>query len=88
MTRYDLKPTEEQRVKNFYGKAYVEVEPNKETLYSYNTKIISRDSRGALTKYWDDWSATTGRHIKAFCDLDKKQYEELKCESDFKINNI
>ena len=49
-----------------------------ETLYSYGTPIIKRLTDGTLKKLWDGWSATTGRHIKAFCGLNKKQYLELE----------
>lgn len=32
---------------------------------------------GELVKLWDGWSATTGRHIKAFCGLNKAAYMAL-----------
>ena len=75
--RYELNPVDGR--KSFYGKCYVEedTDTGDKTLYSYNTKIITKKSNGELIKYWDDWSSTTGRHIKAFCGLDKKGYEAL-----------
>jgi len=33
---------------------------------------------GELKRLWfSDWTATTGRHIKSFCGLNKKQFMEL-----------
>lgn len=42
-----------------------------ETLLSYGTPIIKRLVSGELVKLWDGWTATTGRHIRAFCGLNK-----------------
>lgn len=76
MSKYELRPTDER--KSFYGKAVVMVEDNgTETLYSYNTPIIKRLVSGELVKLWDGWTATTGRHIKAFCGLSKAEYMSL-----------
>ena len=76
MKTYELKPTDGR--KSFYGKAVVMVEDNgTETLFSYNTPIINRLVSGELVKLWDGWTATTGRHIKAFCGLSKAEYMSL-----------
>lgn len=76
MKEYELKPTDGR--KSFYGKAVVMVEDNgTETLYSYNTPIIKRLVSGELVKLWDGWTATTGRHIQAFCGLNKAAYMSL-----------
>lgn len=76
MKCYELVPTDGR--KSFYGKALVEIaQDGTETLYSYNTPIIKRTPAGNLVKVWDGWTATTGRHIKAFCGLDKKQFAAL-----------
>ena len=48
-----------------------------EVLQSYETQVLRRYSDGTLYRLLDDWSATTGKHIKAFCGLNKKQYLEL-----------
>lgn len=49
MTRYELIPAGNQ--KSFYGKAIVERDKTgTETLYSYGTKIIKRDTNGKLTR--------------------------------------
>lgn len=76
MSKYELKPTNGR--KSFYGKAVVVVEDNgTETLYSYGTPIVKRLVSGELVKMWDGWTATTGRHIKAFCGLNKAAYMSL-----------
>lgn len=76
MKRYELSPTDGH--KSFWGKAFVEVAADgSETLYSYNTLILKRTAAGELVKLWDGWSATTGRHIAAFCGLNKASYMSL-----------
>jgi hypothetical protein len=73
---YELTPTDGR--KSFYGKARVEVDNQcNQTLYSYNTKILTITASGEYMKHWNDWSATTGRHIKAFCGLNKKGFLKL-----------
>ena len=74
-TRYYLTPDDGR--KSFYGKCYVEVDADgAETLYSYGTPIITR-CNGVLKRLWDGWSATTGRHIRAFCGLNKSGFTAL-----------
>lgn len=76
MKIYELIPNDGR--KSFYGKAVVKVaDDGSETLYSYNTAIIKRTAAGELVKLWDGWSATTGRHINAFCGLNKAAYMAL-----------
>lgn len=76
MRTYELTPTDGR--KSFYGKAVVMIEDNgTETLYSYNTPIIKRLVSGELVKLWSGWTATTGRHIQAFCGLNKAAYMSL-----------
>ena len=48
-----------------------------EFLISYDTIVLTKHG-GKLYRTWDDWSATTGRHIKEYCGLNKKQYLELE----------
>ena len=75
---YDLAPNNSGR-KSYYGKAKVVInDDGSETLYSYNTPIMTRYSDGSFKKHWNDWSATTGRHIKEFSGLDKKGYSKLE----------
>ena len=76
MKIYELAPTDGR--KSFYGKAKVIIDNNgTETLYSYDTPIISRSTSGELERLWSGWSATTGRHIKAFCGLNKASFLAL-----------
>ena len=49
-----------------------------ETLYSYNTPIIKRLVNGSLVRLWGGWSNTTGKHIKAFCGLNKAGFIGLE----------
>ena len=76
MSKYELMPVDGK--KSFYGKAFVVVDDDgSETLYSYDMPIIKRTASGELVKLWDDWSATTGRHIAAFCGLNKAGFIKL-----------
>lgn len=77
MKMYELTPTNSQ--KSFYGKAIVIIDDEgTETLISYDTPIIERTADGKLNRLWfSGWTATTGRHIKAFCGLNKKQFMAL-----------
>ena len=78
MKRLELMPNNGQ--KSFYGKAIVEIgDDGTETLYSYNTPIVKRLPNGDLTKLWGGWSATTGKHIKAFCGANKAEFAALPC---------
>lgn len=76
MRVYELRPN---NGKSFYGKALVVIDEsnNSETLLSYGTPIVKRDRKGVLVRLWDGWSVTTGRHIAAFCGLNKKEFERL-----------
>lgn len=76
MRKFELMPND--GCKSFYGKAIVEIDnEGSETLYSYGTPILTKRTNGEMVKHWDGWSATTGRHIKAFCGLNKAQYTAL-----------
>lgn len=77
MKIYELTPTNNQA--SFYGKARVVIDDEgTETLISYDTPIIERTADGKLNRLWfGDWTATTGRHIKSFCGLNKKQFMAL-----------
>lgn len=72
---YELIPNDGR--KSFYGKAFVEIHNGTETLYSYGTPIAERNPQGMIKKLWDGWTATTGRHIMAFCGLNKKAWMAL-----------
>lgn len=76
MRVYELVPVDGR--KSFGGKAKVYIDSDgAETLYSYDTPIIKRTAAGELVKLWDGWTATTGRHITAFCGLNKAAYMAL-----------
>lgn len=94
MTNYlELRPNDGR--KSFYGKAKVRVDDgNTYTLISYNTEV-ARIRDGKLERLWhntitdkygrilDGYSATTARHVKAFCaafDVEyggKKEWDAL-----------
>lgn len=79
MTVLELKPTNGR--KSFGGKAYVQIDDKgNQTLLSYGTPIIRKDKKGKLHRLWNDWSGTTGTHIKSFCGLDKKAFMKLEVE--------
>jgi hypothetical protein len=76
MSHYELTPVDSH--KSFYGKAVVYIDRNgNETLFSYGTPIIQKQVSGKLVKLWGGWSATTGRHIAAFCGLNKAGFMSL-----------
>lgn len=78
MKIYELTPTENQNQASFGGKAKVVIEEDgTETLYSYGTAIIKRLPDGTLVRLYDDYTMTTGKHIKAFCGLDKKAFTKM-----------
>ena len=61
------------------GSPVVVVDGNgKETLFSYGTEIMSRNADGVMTRAWPGWTRTTGKHIKAFCGLNKAGFDNLK----------
>ena len=76
MKEYELHPVDGR--KSFYGKARVLVyEDGTEVLKSYDTMVLKRKPDGTLVRLWHGWSATTGRHIKAFCGLNKAGFVKL-----------
>ena len=78
MVKRELMPKDGR--KSFYGKAYTIDGGRWEALYSYGTLIARRDGDG-LRRYWpkraDDFTATTGRHIAAWCGLNKAAFLAL-----------
>lgn len=78
---YELSPIGGQ--KSFYGKAIVGITTEGiEILYSYGTPIIRRLPDKTLERLWDGWTRTTGRHIKAFCGLNKAEFMALPLSFD------
>ena len=69
--------------KSFYGKAVVfHFDNGTEALRSYNTIVAVRDAQRNVYRTWDGWSATTGRHIKAFLDMNKNEFAKLPYHCD------
>ena len=68
-TRINLGPADGH--KSFYGKCYVEIDGDEATLYSYDTKIMTYhfDTKTVTKHEAYNYSATTKRHQKAFCQL-------------------
>ena len=66
MKIYDLPSIGDVR-KSFYGKAQVfEHENGDKVLKSYNTFVCKIDKNGTFYRLWDEYSATTMRHVNAF----------------------
>ena len=49
-----------------------------EHLMSYNTEILRKYKDGTIRRVWTGWSNTTGKHIKAYCGLNKAGYDALE----------
>lgn len=85
----DLVPADGR--KSFYGKARVLLEDDgTKVLFSYGTAVCKLSSAGDVSRLWEGWSATTGRHVQAFLSTFahieiskglKKYYSELPLES-------
>ena len=53
--------------KSFYGKARVyHADDGHRFLMSYQTVVAYIDPAGGFHRTWGGWSATTGRHLRAF----------------------
>ena len=71
--------------KSFYGKAIVIEEDNVAYLKSYKT-IVAKIKNGVFSRLWNDYSATTMRHINSFRihfnmeKISKKEWMELEVE--------
>ena len=79
MKMYELIPTNSQ--KSFYKKAMIKDEKNKLYLYSYNTLIASMNKlTGKVERLceYDSCTATTLKHVRSFCSLNKKEFLSLK----------
>ena len=76
---YDLLPCDSH--KSFYGKAHVwELTDGTKVLQSYGTYVMRITPNGEYIRMWGGWSATTGRHIKSFCGLNKRGFTDLALE--------
>ena len=63
------------------NKARVLNENGVSILYSYETKIMRENADGSYDRLWDGWSATTGKHIKLFAGLNKKEFLALELKN-------
>lgn len=77
MRIYELIPNDSH--KSFYGKAKVMEHTSTGTrvLYSYDTPVLVEHADGTYSRLWNGWSATTGKHIRTFCGMSKKEYLKL-----------
>lgn len=76
---FELHPDDGRQ--SFYGKALVIVMKDcKQYLQSYDTLVCYKDITGKVHRLWDSWSLTTRRHIKAFCGLNKRDWDTLPVE--------
>ena len=64
---FELKATSQ---KSYYGKANVLELPNgQKYLISYRTVVCMINRLGHVKRFWNDYSATTGKHINDFLRL-------------------
>ena len=79
MKIYELTPQDGR--KSFYGKAKVkQLDDGTEILQSYETDVMKRTPDGRLYRLYTNWTATTGRHIIAFCGLNKAAWQKIPTE--------
>ena len=79
MEIYELTPKNGQ--KSFYGKAFVIYNEGVKYLGSYNTIVASIQPDGTVKRHWDGWSATTGKHLRSFYGIRKKDWDKMPVES-------
>ena len=78
MAIYEISPVDGR--KSFYGKCAVFEIKGKKYLRSYETVVMFRDENGNFHRVYDGFTATTGRHIKAFSGMNKKAFLNLPLE--------
>ena len=67
--------------KSWYGKCAVyEAENGEKALRSYSTIVMTQDEDGNFHRHWDDWSATTQRHVWRAFHVDTKTYRGMEVE--------
>ena len=80
MDKYELMPIAGQG-KSFYGKARVIIlDDGTKYLESYGTLIMKIEPSGKMTRCTDIYTSTTGKHIRAFSGLKKKEFKALPFE--------
>jgi hypothetical protein len=81
VNRYYLEPKGSQ--KSFGGKAIVEeYENGDQVLLSYLTPVLKRTKDGKLIKLWEGYSATTGRHVKAFAGITGSCFKNMSVQEE------
>lgn len=91
MKMMELQPNGRQ--KSFYGKAKVYWNPRAGMwiLRSYKTDVCGIDVYGKIYRFWDDYSATTMKHVVAFCAqfgipaLSKRDWENLPVDREILV---
>ena len=78
MQVYELIPNDGH--KSFYGKAVVICTGSCRILISYRTAVAYFDAAENFHRLWPGWSATTGRHVRAFGGPGKAEWDRLPCE--------
>ena len=86
MKMMELKPNGRQ--KSFYGKAmvYYNSKSGMWILHSYKTDVCGIDGYRKFHRFWGGYSATTAKHIAAFCSqfgipvFNKRDWENLPVE--------
>lgn len=89
MNIYELKP-KYNRAKSFYEKAHVIIYDNGiKVLRSYETDVIRKNADGTFSRLWNDWSATTARHVNEFimqegraCGISKAEWQKMEVATD------
>lgn len=84
MNIYKLEPKHDH-AKSFYNKARVIIyDDGTKVLQSYEMDVIRKNADGTFSRLWDDWSATTGRHINEFMKqetghgLNKAEWQKME----------
>ena len=81
VNRYYLAPTGPQ--KSFGGKAIVEeYENGDKVLLSYLPPVLKQTKDGKLIRLWDGYSATTGRHVKAFAGITGSYFKSMSVQEE------
>ena len=79
VNRYYLEPKGSQ--KSFGGKAIVEEYENGDRiLLSYLTPVLKQTKDGKLIRLWDGYSATTGKHVKAFAGITGSYFKRMSVQ--------
>jgi len=82
---YEITPRDSH--KSFYGKCSILIdEQGNKYLRSYDT-IVAAMFDGELFRTWSGYSATTQRHIVAFCGMGKAEFEKVPFADYYDIQN-